>query len=77
MVLGGVLAWFALTTLQHWVPSLVAIAAASMLYVAVADLIPSLHRRVTPAESVFQTLLIGLGVATIWLVGVLAHRFGA
>jgi zinc and cadmium transporter len=77
MVLGGVLAWFALTALQHWVPSLVAIAAASMLYVAVADLIPSLHRRVTPAESVFQTLLIGLGVATIWLVGVLAHRFGA
>ncbi len=77
MVLGGVLAWFALTPLQHWVPSLVAIAAASMLYVAVADLIPSLHRRVAPADSVFQTLLIGLGVATIWLVGVLAHRFGA
>jgi zinc and cadmium transporter len=76
MVLGGLLAWLALTPLLQWVPSLVAIAAASMLYVAVADLIPSLHRRVTPADSAFQTLLIGLGVATIWIVGELAHRFG-
>ncbi len=76
MVLGGLLAWLALTPLLQWVPSLVAIAAASMLYVAVADLIPSLHRRVAPADSAFQTLLIGLGVATIWIVGELAHRFG-
>jgi zinc and cadmium transporter len=76
MVLGGLLAWLALTPLLQWVPSLVAIAAASMLYVAVADLIPRLHRRVTPADSAFQTLLIGLGVATIWIVGELAHRFG-
>lgn len=77
MVVGGALAWLALTPLMQWVPSLVAIAAASMLYVAVADLIPGLHRRVAPADAVFQTLLIGLGVATIWLVGELAHRFGA
>lgn len=77
MVAGGALAWLALTPLMQWVPSLVAIAAASMLYVAVADLIPGLHRRVAPADALFQSLLIGLGVATIWLVGVLAHRFGA
>ena len=75
MVLGGVLAWLALTPLVQWVPSLVAIAAASMLYVAVADLIPGLHRRVAPVDSLLQTLLIGLGVATIWLVGGLADRF--
>ncbi|MFN9390158.1 MAG: ZIP family metal transporter [Betaproteobacteria bacterium] len=77
MVVGGALAWLALTPLVQWVPSLVAIAAASMSYVAVADLIPGLHRRVAPADALFQTLLIGLGVTTIWLVGVLAHRFGA
>jgi zinc and cadmium transporter len=75
MVAGGALAWVALTPLMQWVPSLVAIAAASMLYVAVADLIPGLHRRVAPADALFQTLLIGLGVATIWLVGELARRF--
>lgn len=77
MVLGGLLAWLTLAPLVHWVPSLVAIAAASMLYVAVADLIPSLHRRISPSDSIVQSLLIALGVATIWGVGILAHRFGA
>ena len=42
-----------------------AIAASSLLYVAVADLIPSLHRRPEPLETVKQLLLIGLGIAVI------------
>jgi len=33
--------------------------------VAVADLIPGLHRRVDPAGSLMQVVLIGAGVATI------------
>jgi zinc and cadmium transporter len=73
MVAGGVLAYFALQTLQHWVPSLLALAAASMLYVSVADLIPGLHRRPELAATLQQVVLIGLGVLTIWLVGNLAH----
>ena len=40
-------------------------AAASLLYVAVADLIPGLHRRVDPRSSVTQVILIGLGIALI------------
>jgi len=35
--------------------------------VAVADLIPGLHRRVDPAGSAMQVLLIGAGVGTIAL----------
>jgi zinc and cadmium transporter len=42
-----------------------AIAAASLLYVAVAALIPSLHRRPEPVETLKQLALIGLGVAVI------------
>jgi len=72
MVLGGVIGYGALTPLTSLVPSLVAIAAASMLYVAVADLIPGLHRRAGLMSTVHQTLLIGLGVASIWIVGRLA-----
>jgi zinc and cadmium transporter len=45
-----------------------AIAASSLLYVAVADLIPSLHRRSEPLETAKQALLIGLGVAIIAVV---------
>jgi zinc and cadmium transporter len=73
MVLGGTAAYFALQTMQHWVPTLLALAIASMLYVSVADLIPGLHRRPELHASVQQVLLILLGIATIWLVGELAH----
>ena len=74
MVAGGVLAYFALQTLQEWVPHLLALAAASMLYVSVADLIPGLHRRPELQATLQQVVLIVLGVATIWLVGELAHH---
>ena len=60
MVVGGVLAFFALQTLQHWVPSLLALAAASMLYVSVADLIPGLHRRPELLATLQQVVLITL-----------------
>lgn len=76
MVVGGVLAYFALQTMQEWVPPLLGLAAASMLYVSVADLIPGLHRRPELRATVQQVLLIGLGIATIWLVGELAHSVG-
>ncbi len=73
MVVGGVLAYFTLQSAQALVTPLLALAAASMLYVAVADLIPGLHRRTELSATLQQVLLIGLGIATIWLVGSWAH----
>jgi zinc and cadmium transporter len=73
MVAGGVLAYFALQSLQQWVPLLLGLAAASMLYVSVADLIPGLHRRPELKATLQQVLLIALGVATIWLAGEIVH----
>ena len=73
MVIGGVLAYFALQTMQQWIPSLLGLAAASMLYVSVADLIPGLHRRPELKATAQQVALIGLGIATIWIVGELAR----
>ncbi len=73
MVIGGVLAYFTLQLAEALVTPLLALAAASMLYVAVADLIPGLHRRPELAATAQQVLLIGLGIATIWLVGAWAH----
>ena len=74
MVIGGVIAYFALQTMQHWIPPLLGLAAASMLYVSVADLIPGLHRRPELKATFQQVVLIALGIATIWLVGELAHK---
>ncbi len=73
MVIGGVLAYFTLQLAQALVTPLLALAAASMIYVAVADLIPGLHRRAELGATLQQVLLIGLGIATIWLVASWAH----
>lgn len=69
-LVGGVLAYFTLQTMQSLIPSLLALAAASMIYVAVADLIPGLHKRTRLRDTVQQVALILLGVATVALVGV-------
>ncbi|MDO8778093.1 MAG: ZIP family metal transporter [Burkholderiaceae bacterium] len=70
-VAGGVLGYFVLQTMQAWIPSLLALAAASMIYVAVADLIPGLHKRAQLRDTVQQVGLIVLGVATVGLLGLL------
>src|SRR3989449_8982774 len=44
-VVGGLLGYFALRYVTNWEPTLLGFVAASMIYVAVADLIPGLHRR--------------------------------
>ncbi|MEO6976573.1 MAG: ZIP family metal transporter [Gallionella sp.] len=67
-VAGGVLGYFVLQTMQSWIPSLLALAAASLLYVAVADLIPGLHKRAQLRDTVQQVTLIVLGVATVGLM---------
>jgi zinc and cadmium transporter len=68
---GGLIAYYALSTMQRWIPSLLGIAAASMLYVAVADLIPGLHRRPELKATFQQVLLIVLGVGSIYLAHIL------
>ena len=76
MFAGGLLAYFALQALQEWVQSILALAAASMIYVAVADLIPGLHKRPELEATLSQSVLIALGVSSIWLVGYLTRHWG-
>ena len=40
-----------------------------MIYVAVADLIPGLHKRAELLATLQQVVLIGLGVGSVWLTG--------
>jgi zinc and cadmium transporter len=69
MLAGALLAYFALQSARDWIGTILALAAASMIYVAVADLIPGLHRRPELKATAQQVVLIGFGVALIWLVG--------
>ena len=72
-VIGGVIGYFALERALAVLPFAVAVAAASLLYVAVADLIPGLHRKIDPRSSVTQVLLIGVGIALIAFAESQAH----
>lgn len=64
-VIGGIIAYFALRQALNLLPYALALAAASLLYIAVADLIPGLHRRVDAQAGVHQVLLMTLGVLLV------------
>jgi zinc and cadmium transporter len=72
-VIGAVLGWFSLASLSAALPYILAIAAASFIYIAVADLIPGLHQRTATRESVNQFLLISVGVGVVWGLENLLH----
>jgi zinc and cadmium transporter len=64
-ILGGLAGYFALRGTLDVLPYAISVAAASLIYVAVADLIPTLHRRVDARAAVAQVVLIGCGIAVI------------
>ena len=65
---GAIAAFAAFNTVPRILPYFLALAAASFLYVAMADLIPGLHRGRTDAGSLRQILLIAAGVATMLIL---------
>ena len=74
-LVGGVLGYYALQVIEGWTPVLLGIVAASMIYVAVADLIPGLHRRPELRATLAQSFLIALGIGCIALARVLFSNF--
>jgi len=73
MVLGGVVAYFSLSWVSQAVPYVLAIAASSFIYIAVADLIPGLHKRVEIRATIQQTVLILAEGATIFIADSALH----
>jgi zinc and cadmium transporter len=68
-------AYFMLQDMRHLIPSLLGLAAAAMIYVAMSDLIPGLHKRPEIDATIKQVALITLGISSIWLAGNLfAHH---
>ncbi len=64
-VIGGILAYFSLDDLHASLPYFLALAASSFIYIAVADLIPSLHKKTDMKTSLQQIALIAAGVLLI------------
>ena len=65
MVIGALVAWWGIQYVQAVLPYILAFTAASFIYIAVADLIPSLHRGVRLKDTVAQLILITAGILLI------------
>ncbi len=73
-VAGGVLGYFLLEPWQHLLPYLMVVAASSFVYVAVADLIPQLQKRLHWRETVLQVAWLATGLLMIALLVHGLHR---
>lgn len=64
MTLGGVVGWVGLSDATAAIPYILTLAAASFIYIAVADLVPELHHERKPRDMFLQLSLMALGVLT-------------
>jgi len=72
--LGGLVGWWLVERLQSLLPFLLVVAASSFIYVALADLIPQLQKRLGGRDTFVQVLWLGLGILLVAVVGQLFHR---
>jgi zinc and cadmium transporter len=72
--LGGTIGYFLVDRLQDGLPYFLAVASSSFIYVALADLIPQLQKRLTARETAAQIVWLALGIGLVTLVSGLAHR---
>ncbi|MBI1422800.1 MAG: ZIP family metal transporter [Gammaproteobacteria bacterium] len=72
-IIGAVVTYYSLQNSLALVPYFIAVAAASFIYIAVADLIPTLHKRIEFKETIRQIVLITLGVLIIVAAHELLH----
>jgi zinc and cadmium transporter len=68
-IAGALLAYAAVEVLPSIRPYVLALSSASLLYIAMSDLIPDLHRGQVDRNSLRQVLLIVAGIATVMAFG--------
>lgn len=71
--LGGLVGYFLLTQLQDYLPYFLVAASSSFVYVALADLIPQLQKRLSLGATLAQIAWLALGIALVTVVSGLAH----
>jgi zinc and cadmium transporter len=71
--LGGLVGYALVDMLHDWLPFFLVVASSSFVYVALADLIPQLQKRLTARETLAQIAWLGVGIALVTLVSGLAH----
>ncbi|MEO7548795.1 MAG: ZIP family metal transporter [Ramlibacter sp.] len=71
--LGGVTGWWLVDQLHGWLPYFLVVASSSFIYVALADLIPQLQKRLGARETAAQVAWLAGGIALVTAVSALAH----
>ena len=71
--LGGAVGYFLVGQLQDFLPYFLAVASSSFVYVALADLIPQLQKRLTAKETIAQIAWLIAGMVIVTLVSGAAH----
>lgn len=71
--LGGIAGWWLIDQLHSWLPYFLVLASSSFVYVALADLIPQLQKRLPARQTAAQILWLAAGIVLVTLVSRLAH----
>jgi zinc and cadmium transporter len=72
-MLGGIVGWWLVDQLHGWLPYFLVLASSSFVYVALADLIPQLQKRLPARQTAAQIVWLVVGIALVSLVSRLAH----
>lgn len=67
-IIGGLVALFALESAQKLIPFVLVFSASSFIYIALADLVPSMHNKTKLKDSLIQFILILIGILIIYLI---------
>jgi len=71
--LGGLTGWWLVDQLHDYLPYFLVVASSSFIYVALADLIPQLQKRLSARETVVQIVWLMVGIGLVAVVSGFAH----
>ena len=71
--LGGLVGYVLVDALQDFLPYFLVVASSSFVYVALADLIPQLQKRLTARETAAQIVWLGVGIVLVTFISGLGH----
>lgn len=71
--LGGLIGFWLVDQLQDYLPYFLVVASSSFVYVALADLIPQLQKRLSARQTAGQIAWLMVGIALVTMVSGLAH----
>jgi zinc and cadmium transporter len=72
--IGGLVGYLLVGALHEYLPFFLVVAASSFIYVALADLIPQLQKRLSPHETAAQVAWLFAGIALVAALGEWAHH---